>query len=283
MPTQFGLLFGAVALFMLILAMGFSNNLIYLFVFLFISFSLVSLGITNKNVDQVVLKIESDLILFENQDNAIPVDVFAKNSRIQLQEIQISTENSNSSLVSQGKARIHWRPEKYGRYPLPRIRIFSEYPFGISYAWKFFDEPGLIAVYPQKKGLSLFANRSGQDRPQGQKWESGADSDYFLHQKFQGFQSLKSVDWKKYYKLQQLLTRQRQDPKDQLKMIIHWDQTETIQNFPDRLRQMSLWISECEVMNYRYQVQLPIGHSAMSSGRQHYRQCLDLLLEMSAT
>ena len=284
-PTQFGFLFGVVALFMLILAMGFSNNVIYLLVFLFISVSILSLGITNRYVDQVKLELDTDHLFFENEENLIPLNISSKDNiskvnRFDSQQIYFDIDDSIFTDIQGQPSQLVWRPIKYGRQFLPRIRIFSEYPFGISYAWKFFQYSSPVAVYPEKKGKSFFNTEPDSEGHKEQTGGEALDSDYFLHEKFLGTQNLKSIDWKKYYKLQQLFVRQKYSAEDQRIILIQWEDTAFINNFSDRLRQMAFWISECEELNCLYQVKVPAGGSGVSRGRRHYRQCLDLLLEI---
>ncbi len=54
-PTSFGFAFGAMALVLFFLAVGYANNLIYIFVFFLISVAFTGVFITNRNVDGVEL------------------------------------------------------------------------------------------------------------------------------------------------------------------------------------------------------------------------------------
>lgn len=276
MPSAFGFAFGAMALILFFLAVGYANNLIYIFVFFLISVALTSVLITNKNVDGL----EAENIFSENnfaEERGSFVASVRNYFSSPAWEISVffekTEERSMTSSISSGEEQnisIYWTPSKRGVVKLPRLILQSTFPFGLLRAWKVFKKPREVLIFPSRKGDPQFPQKSfGSDELKN----SGLFRD---HREYQSSDSMMRIDWRASARRQELLVKNFEEM-EKPSLQFSWEQTSHIADFELRLSQLCLWIDEAEKRGHQYSLQLGSKKTAMERGPTHWKACLEIL------
>lgn len=275
-PSAFGFAFGAMALILFFLAVGYANNLIYIFVFFLISVALTSVLITNKNVDGL----EAENILSENNfadergSFAVPIKNFFSTPAWEVSVFFEKTEERTTvTSISPGEEEsilIYWTPAERGVVKLPRLILQSTFPFGLLRAWKVFKKPREVLIYPARKGEPQFPQKSfGSDELKN----SGLFRD---HREYQSSDSMMRIDWRASARRQELLVKNFEEM-EKPSLQFSWEQTSHLADFELRLSQLCLWIDEAEKQGHQYSLQLGTEKTARERGPSHWKTCLEIL------
>ncbi|QDK44419.1 DUF58 domain-containing protein [Bdellovibrio sp. ZAP7] len=276
LPTGFGLAFGLMNLVLFFMAVGYANNLIYIFFFFLTSVAFTGMITTNRNVQAVRFM------------RLLPADAFAGEPgklRVQLtndtvnpsQEIEVVLDRKTKDAPKykvmpeeENIAVVMWTPVKRGLQPFPSLRIQGAYPFGLLQAWKVIKEPGSVLVYPARIGDTEFPMSSGAD--------SVAESvGLFLnHKVYQSGDPVRRIDWKASARRSEVLIKKFEEP-EKPALNFSWEQTESLRDPELRLSQLALWIDLAEAQNYVYSMRLGAVQTPSAKGREHWRRCLEIL------
>lgn len=275
-PTAFGFAFAAVCFLLLLMAVGFSNNIIYFFVFYLISIALVAMLMTNSNVDRVqILSIQPENI-FAGENNKVLVHL--KNTKIPASySLQLYLDKKNHIAevpllngLETATTICFWKPIKRGLHPLPRLQMQTRFPFGMLHSWCLYRKDQEILVYPQKEGFEVLPKDQG-----GAGFQSTAGL-FKEHRIFQSSDSTKRIDWRVSQKFDQLMVKTFESQSNQ---SIHLDYKFTLPlaDFEKRVSQLALWtdLAEKNKMNYSFafnDFSLPVD-----SGDEHYHKIMAYL------
>lgn len=290
MPTGFGVAFGGVAVLLLILAIGYMNNLLYVFVFMLISMALTSMWTTNKNIEKAELENIAAPVLFANEKNLLTVVVKNKNLRASLWDLQIKahqTADIPEQIYPQIKPfsietlRISWIPKTRGSVNLPRLHIHSHFPFRLLRAWKYFDKQATVIVYPERKGSTQLPFQSGQSAEQEKNALTNKVGFFKDYRDFQSTDSPSRIAWKKSLKIQKHLVKNYESSGEQ-KVLIDWTTTDQLSDPEQRISQLATWIDVCHNSNANYSLKIKNFQTGYGHGVPHYKQCMQKLALLTA-
>ncbi|KYG67491.1 hypothetical protein AZI86_06465 [Bdellovibrio bacteriovorus] len=276
LPTGFGYAFGAVAIILFFLAVGYANNLIYIFLFFLISVALTGMIITNRNTDGVEIgKIEPKSSFAEEPASVL---VSLKNRRTsKLWELELFFQRNpemafkevlNESIEEY--IEVPFSSKKRGEIQLPRLILQSRFPVGLFRAWKAYKKTPLILIYPARRGDPRFPLSSSA--PEGIQ-NLGLFRD---HRIYQSSDPVRRIDWRASARRQDLLVKNFEEgEKPSLKF--HWEQTASLENFEARLSQLALWIDEAEKHGHEYSLEFGTFKTAFSKGPGQHKNCLEIL------
>ncbi len=264
------------AMVLLMMAMGYGNNLIYLSVFTLISVAFCSMYVTNENVRRVSVRVVRPNVLFASEDNLIPVRI-SNETGYDSFELSLSFSRGQSRTASFGaparKAAgvpVVWAPPKRGVARLPRLTLESRFPFGLLRSWKNEDATEEVIVSPERRGDPQFPVLDSAGREKG---NMGLFRD---HRPFQSTDSPRRVDWRATAKSQDLLVKNFEGS-EKVPLHFAWEQTCSLSDFESRLSQLSLWLSRAEELGFSYSFRFGEFDSGESQGADHLRRCLEVL------
>lgn len=188
--------FGAMAFVLLFMAIGYANNLIYIYVFGLIAMGVTSMYVTNKNVEIVQLIGADGMDLYSQEEGDLSVTIENKTQQdSQLLRLWSGKKDQITEVTELPHQRqqvfaVKWKPLHRGYNDLPQITLESRYPFEILRAWKVLRTKSQILVYPEKKGIPQFPKSAQSGRDQGQL---GLFRDL---RAYQSSDSPKRIDWK---------------------------------------------------------------------------------------
>jgi len=278
-PTGFGVAFAGMILVLLVMAIGYTNNLIYFFVFFTTSICLTTMMVTNANIDRVFVKDVIATDLFMNEEAALEVILHnrKKNSSWGL-KLFWSKKDSSTFLVEapalqDQRTLVSWIPTKRGETSLPLLILESTFPFGLLRSWKRWKSSDAVLVFPERKGQTTFPNLSREAK--------GVDTTGLFreHRVFQASDSPRRIDWRVAAKQQKLLVKKFEAPEKSL-LHFHWDQTRHLPSFEERLSQLALWIDLAEKQGHIYSVNIGSFDAKESQGEDHWRECMEFLARL---
>lgn len=283
-PTGFGIAFGGISFVLLVMAIGYANNLLYFFVFLLISMALTGMWLTNKNVDSVQITDISAPLLFAKEDNSIDLHLHNKNHKSFSWDIEISfkdkSEKYEKVIVEEvqfdNKCAFNWIPPQRGLHRFPRLRLESRFPYKMLNAWKYYDQKNEFVVYPQRRGIERIPQVQGKKSDHeitAEVYEQGLFRDF---REFQKSDSPRRIDWKRSLKHQKHLVKNYESSGEK-KVILTWEMTSFQTDFEARVSQLAYWIEMCHQKQELYTLRIKNETSAFSSSASHYKECMHRL------
>lgn len=275
------MVFGSIALVLLIFALGYANNILYIFVFLVISVAITSMYIANRNLEFIRFKNAycSDLFAGEINKVTLTLENSAAKSRyaftvsVRGSEEFFSISIPEISALSEKTVELDWLPQQRGWQVLPRFQIETTYPFDMLRAWRNYQSTDSVLVFPKKKGISSIQTSDGNSQ---NFYSQGLFRD---HREYFPGDQVRRIDWRASSKHQELLIKNfenQEAPSYNLK----WEDTLFIANYEDRISQLALWLDLCESQGFHYSLAIPRIASGSGKGLIHYRHCLKILAEM---
>lgn len=262
-----------------IMAMGYANNLIYMFVFFLISVAFTGMVLTNRNVANVKIKSIGSDGLFAKEPGEIFLSLETVKARSSSWNLQFAINKKNTQglmrdLKENAVVTLPWIPEHRGLNRLPVVAVKSAYPFGLLQAWQNRKDQEQILVFPQRKGRTDLPQEGfGSERPDN----AGV---FREHRAFQSSDSPRRVDWRASARRQELLIKNHEEPESK-SIQLTWEQTESIADFEGRISQLSLWVDEAERKGIQYSLSVGGFQSAVSRGPAHWKTCMERLALLS--
>ncbi len=267
-PTRFGLACGVLFLFFTITAAHYANNLIFLMAFILVSFLLISILQTAKNLRGLTL------IKVQMQpgfpDQTTVAQVLVQNTKtspkmgIGLQFGKQKPFFVIDEISAEDKKWISLPfvlPSQRGRYSTTKVKVFTDAPYGLFYGWYNIYRTDQTVVYPRPIGenSSTLQNKS-----------LGSDFSGLID--FQNGDSLSRVSWKHSAQRDQLLVKEFKDETPQLEIYRLADCPQ--KDIEDKLSQLCLWITQAEKQKIKYGLQLHEPLVLVGSGEKHSQECL---------
>lgn len=260
---------------MLVMAMGYSNNLIYLATFGLFSVAFMSMWITNENIRRVkVSEVRADG-LYASEEGFVGVHLIRDGAGESI-DVDVGWWVTNQKRVvstvlsSAGEeVSIPWRPINRGHQQIPRIMISSEFPFGLLKSWKSIKTEKACIIYPSKSGDPEFPSASWVGRG------DGAVGIFREHREYRNSDPIRRIDWRASSKSQTILVKNFEEAESYFEFS--WQQTEHLKSFEGRLSQLCLWITRASDSGKAYRLILPNFSVEKDQGPHHLRRCLEAL------
>lgn len=267
------------ALVLFFLAVGYANNLVYIFFFFLVSVALTSVLITNKNVDGVEVENISAEPVFAGEEGSLNL-VLINYSKSPAWELEFFLEKNNKTFLSSlepnddNAVSVTWVPSQRGLVKVPRLYMQSYFPFGLLRAWKVFKDRGEVLVFPSRQGDKEFPRKSYDSTAFD---NTGVFRD---HRLFQGSDSLTKIDWRASARRQELLVKNFEES-EKPSLHFSWRQTEHLADAEARLSQLALWVDEAERQGHSYSLSVGSFQSSLNRGPDHWRGCLEYLARVN--
>lgn len=250
-------------------AATYSNNLLFLFAFVHVSFLFVAIIQTAKNLRSI--EIESVALQSGFAGESSQLLIFGKNkSKHKKYDLQFQFRKFNETLThTESNTPFSLRfsielPLRRGQHKLGRIKISSNYPYGLFRGWLYSYPDSIYFVYPKARGtLPLpLLSASSEDN-------SSTLKEYALGD------SLQKISWKHSAKSEKIFIKEFNDLQPSFAEL-NFESCNQVE-LEEKLSQLSAWIAQCEKNKIRYRLQLPSYQSSLSLGNHHYHQTLKQL------
>jgi uncharacterized protein (DUF58 family) len=285
-PTGFGFAFGTLSFILLVMAIGYGNNILYFFVFLLVSMGLTTVWLTNKNVDSIQVKDLQTSFLFAEESNLVTLQIQNRNKsdsplwdlefRVEYKkktpsEITVLSEVDHVAYVT-----LSWVPEKRGYVRSPRVLIQSRFPFKLLRAWRYFHRSNELLVFPKRSGKENLKTLIGYQSNRDEMANLDNEGLFRDYREFQNSDSPARIDWKRSVKHQKHLIKNYEKSGDR-KILIDWEMTENIQGFEEKISQLALWVDQCHELNELFSLRIKNFQTDYHASPSHYKSCLEKL------
>ena len=165
------------------------------------------------------------------------------------------------------------RAERRGWLEPGTVRVYTEFPLGLFYAWSLLNFRERILVYPQPAATPLaFPVTSGYGSAHRQR---DSNDDFHGFQAYQAGDPLRHIHWKGVAKGHDpVIKRYAGGETDDLALTF---ETTPGGDTESRLSRLCRWIIDAESAGMRYSLSLPGARIASGSGSAHSRRCLEAL------
>ena len=279
LPSSLGWYFVIVAILNFVMGINYQNNLILVMSYLMFVVIVLAVFMGYSNAKGLTVTFDKVLPSFSPQK---PILKLSLQSNSICQSVSITYNNelkahthydtiSNKSISSS----LPLPYENRGSYELQRIKIASNYPFGLVSVWSYLQIQIKTYVYPAHEYVLSDAHISSQDEyaQNGMVKKSGTEEfeNLLIHQPEMG---LNRISWKHYAKTKQLL----------VKDFVDFKTTNALFDFnlmtgatEQRLSQLCYLVCEATEHNTPFMLKLPNTVININTGQAHKQQCLESL------
>lgn len=264
-PTWTGVAYAVFLFLFLLVAFFYDNNLIYAYVFILVSLGLSVMWLSNRVVEKTQIQVsaphsifldESPLIRisFELIDDKTPkifwIQPPTKTHPISVQVPSVNlptkmTQEISFSLKDAGVTR--------GICKGQNLKVYSQSPMQFFEAWKVLKILEKTLIKPARiDHLQKVKNYFDQANDDDQQWIG--------FENWSPEHNLKDIHWKSFLKNRQLIMSLYERSGASKPIVLDWQSTDFLENFEERLEQMSFWIHHQQLLGHKFSVLLPGKH-----------------------
>ncbi|MDQ1362790.1 MAG: hypothetical protein QG652_650 [Pseudomonadota bacterium] len=280
LPSRNGMMFSLVLLVILAGAINYQNSLGYLLTFLTLSIMLLGMIATHQNLNRLCIAVTSAQPVFAGQDAkfSLVLSRITQRSYIHI-NLQCPEQTAASAHLPEQQVDAHVdlpvTASHRGYLKLPRIRVFTEFPLGLFYAWSWIELDARCLVYPAPAEHPPKLEWRGQKTGLHNTVQNGED-EFAGIRNYQTGDSPKRMAWKSIARTGVWQTR-----------IFHadigpeiwlsWQQLPDTLSVEQRLSILCRWVLDAHRQDMNYGLDIPGTCIQPGMGQLHQQQCLKAL------
>lgn len=272
LPTLFGLAFGSMLMVMALGALNYNNNPALLLTSLLAAMAVLSMLVGFRNLDRLSLR--SVRAAPCHAGEPLQVELAFDAASRQREALRIEAGAGSALLRSRNddalRAHIELPTSRRGHLLLPRIRVWTSWPYGLFRCWSWLNPQTALLVFPRPEmnspPLPLQARVSDSGRPQPQGDEFGALREYRAND------PLRLIAWKASARHDRLLVREPEMPLGR-ELVFDFSALDT-QDLETRISRLTRWVLVAEEQRLPYSLHLPQQKIGPDLGSAHAYRCL---------
>ncbi|MEH6551154.1 MAG: DUF58 domain-containing protein [Pseudomonadales bacterium] len=273
-PSKAGFLYGAMLVVMLMTAINYQNNSIYLLTFFLAGLFVVAIQGAYSNMAGLKIQRMAAEASFAGEDVSFRFSLAAKDNA-RHQSIEVGWPGGPEVVGSLGELSeqildLHVRAKKRGTIRAARLRVQSYYPLGLIRAWSWVDLDLTCPVYPKPIALD-FTSSGGNDADNTRSSPVANDELANIRSWRQG-DSKRRLLWKAYAKTGALLSLDFEEPGEDA-VWLSWDQFEGLER-EWRLSGLCQAALDLTETGREFGLRIPGTEIEPSSGQAHLHQIL---------
>ena len=278
LPTRHGYLFAFILLLMLIGSINYNNSLGFALTFMMGSLTLVSMIHTHRNLSGLQIRCGISQAVFAGDIAEFPLILTNTQGKVR-DAICLQSDGSEPVSADIPPAKritisLARQSMKRGKLVLGRVKIFTEYPLGLMYAWSWIAPDMDCIVYPPAEENA--PPPAFQNAIQGEfDHSSNGQDDFSGLRQYRAGDSLKHIAWKQSSHGNEVFTKQFAGG-GAASLWLEWEQAGT-SNLEHRLSRLCRWVLDCENSGISYGLRLPGKNIPPDHGEDHKHQCLTAL------
>jgi uncharacterized protein (DUF58 family) len=281
LPTKPGLAFGVVILLILVGSINYSLSLGYALAFLLAAIGAVSMFHTYRNLAGLVLRpgradpvFAGDLAEF----NFIAVNK-TKSTRNNIllwaYPMQAAVILDINPKVEQVVSVAIQMPKR-GLVDMPRLKLWSGFPFGIWKAWTYWPNTMKVLVYPHAENPAAPLPEIMSDGGEGTGLGRGEEDVASIRPYTEG-DSPRRMAWKAMARTDNQVLTKTFEGGDSGELRLDWLGISASLNTEAKLSRLTRWVIDADALGARYSLRIPGFHSELDFGAAHKQQCLEAL------
>ena len=279
LPTRFGLLFAALLVVQLLVAINYGNGLAYALTFLLGSLAVVSMLYTHRNLFRLRLAASPCAPVFAGETASFRIHLTndGDTPRFGVAVMRDKKEIACVDIPARGSADVNLNMPAAKRGPLtmPAVTLTTRFPLGLLYSWSrrvALDQTCL--VYPRPTGPTPLHTRAEASLEPAMGMRAGGD-DYIGAREFQPGDSPRHVDWKAVARGEPWHIKQFGGGY-QATVWLDWDALAGL-DVETRLSVLTRWVLDAERDGMLYGLRLPEQTLTPANGELHQHECLKCL------
>ena len=273
LPSKMGCGFLFVAVLNFILGINYQNNLILAMAYLMLVVLVMAILIGYSNVKGLTICFKAK---YSDYSPISPRLVFDISADKLCQSFQFIYQNKLlhhlDDITDKINITVSLPYKNRGSYPLERIKLLSQYPFGLVSVWSYMQIEETVFVYPKQVNPNKNNNFMIDDQNDNGDLKRGNGIDEFDtlvdHQHGMGLQR---VSWKHYAKTQQLMVKEFVNFAS---TPMTYDYSQLQGNAETRLSQLSYLITQANINDHAFALKLNNQLYPMAKGPEHFTACL---------
>lgn len=298
LPTKFGLAYLSFVLILFLLGTNYQNNLIMLLSYLLVSFFITSMMHSFYNFAQLTIKSTAVQTGFVHQVISFPIEFEAVKAHYNL-TLRFTSQSKHDyiarCLPGNTYSNVPALIDERGEHSLGRIKISSEYAFGLFTTWSLldFDHKGIVYPTPEKLLKNQIRFSSKGNDPLAQHFNQKSDhtsspEDFSELKNYQLGEPLSRIAWKQVAKGQGKLSKHYQNSQGELIWLNLADMP--TDNIELALSYLAYLIEDYHRAGQKYGLSLTVSHDVHlrhgehssgdiepNSGEAHRLACLTAL------
>lgn len=272
LPTLFGLGFGSMLLVMALGALNYNNNPALLLTSLIAAMAVLSMLIGFRNLDALALRSvrAAPCHAGETLDVELAFDAAARLRESLRIEVGAATTLLRGRHDEALRARVVLPTQRRGYLVLPRIRVWTSWPYGLFRCWSWLNPQTPLLVFARPEALPpplpVHARAAEAGRPQAQGEEFGALREYRAHD------PLRLIAWKASARHDRLLVREPEMPLGH-ELVLDFNALGAM-DLESRIARLTRWVLMAEEQRLRYTLHLPQQQIGPDLGSAHAYRCL---------
>jgi uncharacterized protein (DUF58 family) len=278
LPTRAGIGFAVLLFGMLLAGLNYGNALALFLTFTLVGVALVAMHQCHRNLLGIALTAASAGAVFAGERARLELALGnpGRLRRFAVQAAVATTRGAGADLEPDGSARLGvlLATTRRGRVPIDRVRLSTEFPFGLFEAWTWLHLSLELIVYPVARGEQLPpempAARAGERAVHGP-----GDDEWAGLRAFRAGDSPRQVAWKAYARGAPLLVKEYASSGAAERLFDYGSLTALAPEA--RLEQLCRWIVDADARGDRFGLRLPDLSIATGQGLAHRERCLRAL------
>lgn len=278
LPTGFGMGFAVILLVMLVGALNYSNNAALLLTALLGAVAAGSMLRTFRVMNGLRLDaVRADTV---RAGEPIRLDLdFAVASRPRYAlRLSIAGQALTFDIPDHHRhtVELYLPTTRRGWAPLPRLGVYTTWPFGMFRAWSWLHPNVRLLIYPcpETAGPAPSGDTAGRYRRHLHDGDDPASL-----RAYRAGDPVKLIAWKASARHEGLLVREFERPASRHDWILSWDDTAMLDH-EARIARLARWVNEARTANARWTLQLPDQAFGPDASIEHYHQCMHALALM---
>jgi uncharacterized protein (DUF58 family) len=275
LPTRFGIVFAAMLFTMLLGALNYNNNAAVMLTCLIGGSAFLSMFTAFRTLNGLALQAVHAISCFAGDTLALQM-YLAGGARLRR---ALRLDHPGGSRLfrlgpdGDGRLQLDIPTERRGRYVLPRLRLWTEFPLGLFWVWSYLHPEFSVVIYPKPevRGPDLPDNaRHGGGQPQRRDGD-----DFSSLRAYRASDPPRLIAWKASARHDSLLVREHEQAPTR-EVVLDWNSLEHLDR-EARISRLARWVCVAEAQRRPYELLLPNRRLGPALGPAHRHACLSEL------
>jgi uncharacterized protein (DUF58 family) len=183
-----------------------------------------------------------------------------------------TTEESVFDITADGKQTVETElaAPRRGLQRVGRIRVWSEYPFGLFHVWSWLNPDFFALIYPRAEmHAPPLPDAGGQAQAAAQR---RSDDELGTLRDYHASDARRMIAWKASARHDHLLVKEFEQRRGQ-DIVLDWRTLDGL-DFESRISRLAAWVVAAETSGTPYLLALPHARLGPASGAEHRHACL---------
>ena len=278
LPSRAGWVFMLIIFAILLGAINYNNSLAYLLCFFLGSVVFLAMLYTHQNINHITIRALAAEPVFAGQDAAFALSI-ENNNLNNHYAIQLSTYAHGSSQTfyvddqqKQTRLSVKLPSQQRGWLKLDRLKLETEFPLGLFYAWSPIQLDAQVMIYPRPIDETSIHFQEFDQTSASDKKRVGHDEFAGIREYHKG-DSPRHMAWKAIARSGQLYTKLFEADVGS-DIVLDFNQFDSRLDTETRLSILCAQIIDAERHQLRYSLKLPGVEQPVGRGDKHQHQCL---------